>query len=113
MTGVQTCALPISGEGLFLQKISGYGLLFLNSYGTILEKNLNPGETYIVDTGHIVAFEESIKYNIKKASKGLFSTLASGEGLVCEYYGPGKIWMQSRNLPPFASLLDRYLPKRS
>lgn len=102
----------ISGEGLFLQKITGTGVLFLNSYGAIIEKQLNSGETYIVDTNHIVAFEESVNYRIKKASKGLFSTFASGEGLVCEYTGPGKIWIQSRNLPAFAGLIAKFIPSK-
>lgn len=102
----------ISGEGLFLQRITGNGTVFLNSYGAVFEKELKPGETYIVDTGHIVAFEEAVQYKLKKASKGLFSTLASGEGLVCEYSGPGKIWVQTRNLSSFAQLLARFIPSR-
>ncbi len=102
----------VSGEGLFLQKITGSGTVFLNGYGAIFEKSLAPGEVYIVDTGHIVAFEETIQYKLKKASKGILSSLASGEGLVCEYTGPGKLWIQSRNLSAFASLLSRFLPGR-
>jgi uncharacterized protein (TIGR00266 family) len=99
----------MSGEGMFLQKITGSGVLFLNSYGGIIEKTLAPGETYIVDTGHIVAFEESVQYKIRKASKGLFSSMASGEGLVSEYSGPGKIWMQTRNLSAFAQILTKFI----
>ena len=102
----------VSGEGLFLQKITGNGTLFLNSYGAVIEKQLSAGETYVVDTGHIVAFEESVQYKLKKAAKGLFSTFASGEGLVCEYTGPGKIWMQTRNLSAFAQMLAKYIVKR-
>lgn len=101
----------ISGEGLFLQKITGNGLLFLNSYGAIFEKNLAAGETYVVDTNHMVAFEERVQYKLKKAAKGIFSTLASGEGLVCEYTGPGKVWIQTRAISAFAQLLSRYIPK--
>lgn len=100
-----------SGEDLFLQKISGTGTVFLNSYGAVFEKELN-GNSYIVDTGHIVAFEETISYKIKKASKGIFSSIASGEGLVCEYSGTGKIWVQTRNIPALASAISPYLPKR-
>ncbi len=103
----------ISGEGLFLQKITGIGHLFLNSYGAVIEKVLAPGEKYIVDTGHIVAFDESVTYSLRKASKGLFSTIASGEGLVCEYTGPGKILIQTRNLPAFAALLSKLLPTKN
>ena len=103
----------ISGEGLFLSKITGSGLLFLNSYGAVFEKVLSPGEIYIVDSGHIVAFESNVSYKIRKAARGLFSTLASGEGLVSEFTGPGKLWIQTRNLPAFASILSRFLPKKS
>ncbi|MBN1799598.1 MAG: TIGR00266 family protein [Spirochaetales bacterium] len=102
-----------SGEGLFLQVISGTGTLFLSSYGSILEKSLASGENYIVDTGHIIAFEESVQYKLKKAAKGIFSTLASGEGLVCEYSGPGKLWIQTRNLKGFASLITKLAPRSS
>jgi uncharacterized protein (TIGR00266 family) len=101
----------ISGEGLFLSKISGTGVVFLNSYGAICERVLTAGETYKVDTGHIVAFEDSVTYKLRKAAKGLFSTLASGEGLVAEYSGPGKIWIQTRNLSAFAASLTPFIHK--
>ena len=103
----------VSGEGLFLQKITGTGSLFLNSYGAVYERDLTEGEQYIVDNGHIVAFEESVQYTVNKVAKGLLSTLASGEGLVCHFSGPGKIWVQSRNLSGFAALLAKLLPNRS
>lgn len=101
----------ISGEGLFLQKISGNGKVFLNSYGAVFERTLAAGEHYIVDNGHLVAFKENVTYTFKKAAKGLFSTLASGEGFVCNFCGPGKIWLQSRNLKGFAQLLFKLMPK--
>ena len=100
----------ISGEGLFLQKISGSGDLFLSAYGAVTVKELGSGEKYIVDTGHMVAFDESVTYTIRKAAKGLMSTVLSGEGLTCEFSGPGKVWIQSRNLKGFASLLAKLLP---
>ena len=103
----------ISGEGLFLQKISGNGKVFLNSFGAVFVKQLAPGEHYILDTGHLVAFEESASYTVKKAAKGLFSTLASGEGLVCDFVGPGKIWVQTRNLKGFAGLIASLMPKQN
>ena len=83
LAGLRLKALT-AGEGLFLQKISGNGVLFLNSYGCILEKKLAAAETYIVDTGHIVAFESSVQYQLKRASKGLLGSMATGEGLVGE-----------------------------
>ena len=103
----------ISGEGLFLQKITGNGKVFLNSYGAVYVKELSAGEHYILDTGHLVAYEDSASYTLKKAAKGLFSTLASGEGLVCDFTGPGKLWMQTRNLKGFASLIANLMPKKS
>jgi uncharacterized protein (TIGR00266 family) len=102
----------VSGEGLFLQKITGTGTLFLNTYGAFFEKTLSTGETYIVDTNHIVAFEETVQYKIKKAAKGLLSSFASGEGLVCEYTGPGKMWVQTRALSAFAQEIEKYIHKR-
>jgi uncharacterized protein (TIGR00266 family) len=102
----------ISGEGLFLQKISGSGRVFLNSYGAVYERSLGDGEHYIVDNGHLVAFEETVTYTLRKAAKGLFSTFVSGEGLVCNFCGPGKLWLQTRNLKGFASLIAKLMPKQ-
>ena len=58
----------LSGEGLFLLTVDGSGLLLLSSFGAIHEKSLSPGEEYIVDTGHIVAFESSVQYQLEKAT---------------------------------------------
>ncbi len=102
----------ISGEGLFLQEITGKGNLFFASYGSVIERTLRHDERLVVDTGHIVAFEETVHYSIKKASKGIFSSIASGEGLVCEYTGPGRIWIQTRNLSAFAQLLLKFIPTK-
>lgn len=75
-------------------------------------RELSEGEHYILDTGHLVAYEDSASYTLKKAAKGLFSTLASGEGMVCDFTGPGKIWVQTRNLKGFAGLLAKLMPKQ-
>lgn len=99
----------ISGEGLFLSKISGSGPLFLNSFGAIYTRDLQPGERYIVDTGHIVAFPSTVTYTIRKAARGLFSTIASGEGLVCEFMGPGRLYMQTRNVSAFVRMLQPFV----
>jgi uncharacterized protein (TIGR00266 family) len=96
------------GEGVFLLKASGTGDLFYTSYGSILPIDVDG--MYCVDTGHIVAFEDSLSYKIRKAAKGLFSTIASGEGLVMEFSGKGKLWIQSRVPGGFVSWLTRLLP---
>ncbi|MFO0891833.1 MAG: TIGR00266 family protein [Isosphaeraceae bacterium] len=113
----------LSGEGLFLLTVEGSGLLLLSSFGAIHEKVLRPGEEYIVDTGHIVAFESSIQYRLEKATgktqgvggflKGMVQSALSGEGFVCRYRGPGKIYLQTRQLPSFARQLIPFLPKPS
>ncbi|MFW6365161.1 MAG: TIGR00266 family protein [Spirochaetota bacterium] len=97
-----------SGEGAFFLKASGTGDLFYTSYGAIVPIEVDG--SYIVDTGHIVAFEDSLAYKIKKASKGLFSTMASGEGLVMEFSGKGKLWIQSRVPGGFIDWVTRLLP---
>jgi uncharacterized protein (TIGR00266 family) len=113
----------LSGEGLFLLTVRGSGLLLLSSFGAIHSKLLRPGEEYIVDTGHIVAFEESVDYRLEKATgrsqgmggflKGMVQSVLSGEGFVCRYRGPGRIYIQTRQLHGFAQQLLPFLPKNS
>ena len=101
-----------SKEGLFLIRVQGSGDLFLSSYGAIHIKELRHGEKYIVDTGHMVAFDETVNYRVTRVG-GLKSTLFSGEGLVCELTGPGKIYLQSRSDDAFLTWLMPRIPKRS
>ncbi|MDA3899972.1 MAG: TIGR00266 family protein [Spirochaetes bacterium] len=98
----------IGKEGVFLLKASGSGDLFYTSYGVIVPIDVDG--SYIVDTGHLVAFEENLTYSLKKASKGLFSSIASGEGFVFEFSGKGKIWIQSRVPAGFINWVNRLLP---
>jgi uncharacterized protein (TIGR00266 family) len=99
-----------SKEGFFLLKMQGSGDLFLSSYGAIHEITLQPGESYTVDTGHMVAFDESVRYSVKRVG-GIKSTLFSGEGLVCNLTGPGRIFLQSRSADAFLAWLIPQLPK--
>jgi len=103
----------VGGEGLFLSKISGAGDLFLTAYGAVMERSLKDGEVYLVDSGHLVAFEESVTYGLRMASKGLFSSLASGEGLIVECRGPGRLWIQTRNLRALAGVLSPLLGRHA
>lgn len=100
-----------SKEGLFLLRVHGRGDLFVSSYGAIHEKELRPGEGYIVDTGHMVAFDQNVDYRVTRVG-GLKSTLFSGEGLVVQLTGPGKIYLQSRSTDAFLSWLIPLLPTR-
>ena len=101
----------LGGEGLFLLQVSGNGLLLVSSFGAIHRKTLRPGEQYVVDTGHLVAWEGQMQYNLRKAAKsGFFRSFLSGEGMVAEFVGPGEILIQTRNLAAFAGLLKPFFP---
>jgi len=96
----------LGGEGLVLQECTGTGDVFINSYGGITAVPVNGN--FIVDTGHVVAFDGSLNFKVKGVSGGLKSLFLSGEGLVCEFTGQGTIWIQSRNL---SSLVGWITPK--
>jgi uncharacterized protein (TIGR00266 family) len=99
-------------EGLIMLKCSGVGTLILSSYGAIREMELAAGEGYTVDTGHLVAFTEGMGFNVKRIG-GVKSTLFSGEGLVVDLTGPGKVFLQTRSDDAFLSWLIPRLPKQS
>jgi len=88
------------GEGIFLIRLSGNGKVVFGSFGGIVEKELLPGEEYIVDTGHVVAFDSTITYDVK-AFGGIKSFFFGGEGLIVRMKGPGRIFYQTRNYPAF------------
>ncbi|KAJ5475516.1 hypothetical protein N7539_007803 [Penicillium diatomitis] len=90
-----------SGEGLFIYKFGGKGLLWLQSFGAIVRKDLKEKEEYFVDNGHLVGW--NCKYKIERAAAGgIISGLSSGEGLACRFEGPGTVYIQTRNLNVFA-----------
>jgi uncharacterized protein (TIGR00266 family) len=99
-------------EGLIMLKCSGTGTLILSSYGAIHEMELAAGETHTVDTGHLVAFTEGMGFSVKRIG-GMKSTLFSGEGLVVDLTGPGKVLLQTRSNDAFLSWLIPRLPKQS
>jgi uncharacterized protein (TIGR00266 family) len=84
-----------SGEGLFLHRISGTGIVFVTSLGAIIQRQLKQGEQWIVDNGHLVAWNCS--YSIERTGGGLISGMHAGEGLVCRFTGPGTVFIQTRN----------------
>ncbi|MEK6221358.1 MAG: TIGR00266 family protein [Chloroflexota bacterium] len=101
-----------ASEGLIMLRSSGNGELLLSSYGAIHERNLADGEKFTVDTGHLVAFTEKIGFKVNKVG-GLKSTIFSGEGLVVELTGPGRVLMQTRSTDAFLAWLIPQLPKPS
>ena len=94
----------LSKESLFWLSIKGRGTVVINSFGAIYPIQIN-GE-YIVDTGHIVAFEESLNFSLTKAGKSWVSSILGGEGLVCKFKGQGTVWVQSHNTGSFGNILS-------
>jgi uncharacterized protein (TIGR00266 family) len=101
------------GEGLFVLMVQGQGLLLVSSFGAIHRKTLAPGERYVVDTGHLVAWEGTTQYTLRKAAAGFFRSMVSGEGIVAEFSGPGELLIQTRNLAALAGLLKPFFPTQS
>src|SRR6266536_6561569 len=101
------------GEGLFVLLVQGQGLLLVSSFGAIHQKLLQPGERYVVDTGHLVAWEGTTQYTLRKAAAGFFRSMMSGEGIVAEFTGPGELLIQTRNLAALAGLLKPFFPSQS
>ena len=85
-------------------------MLLLSSFGAIHRKRLEAGERYVVDTGHLVAWEGTTQYTLRKATQGIFRSFVSGEGIVAEFMGPGEILIQTRNLQAFAGMLKPFFP---
>jgi uncharacterized protein (TIGR00266 family) len=101
------------GEGLFVLMVQGQGLLLVSSFGAIHRKTLQAGERYVVDTGHLVAWEGTTQYTLRKAAAGFFRSMVSGEGIVAEFTGPGELLIQTRNLAALAGLLKPFFPSQS
>lgn len=92
------------GEGFILQSLQGKGSAFIHAGGNFVEKELKEGETLRVDTGCLVAFEDSVDYDIKSIG-GIKTSLFGGEGLfVAHMSGPGKVWLQTL---PFSRMAEK------
>ncbi|NLY19519.1 MAG: TIGR00266 family protein [Clostridiaceae bacterium] len=98
------------GEGFILQRISGSGLVFLEIDGSMVERELAPGETIKVDTGNVAAFEETVQYQAEMV-KGFKNILFGGEGLfLTTLTGPGKVWLQTMSISEFAKNILPFMP---
>jgi len=96
----------VGGEGFILQKLVGDGMAFIHAGGTLIERELH-GETLRVDTGCVVAFEESVDFSVERAG-GLKSMVFGGEGLfLATLKGTGKVWLQSM---PIKKLIKELSP---
>ena len=98
-----------SGEGLVLLRCTGQGDLLMSAYGAIRAYELAVGETATLDTGHVVAFDDTVQYKVRKAGSWK-STILGGEGLVTDFTGPGRLWLQTRSSSDLVSWIQSKLP---
>jgi uncharacterized protein (TIGR00266 family) len=99
-----------SGKGLFFLRCTGQGDVLVAAYGGILSMALAPGQSYTLDTGHVVAFDESVQFSVHKAGNWK-TTVLGGEGLVTRFTGPGRLWLQTRSQNDLLNWLIPRLPQ--
>lgn len=101
------------GEGFILQEMRGNGMAFLEIDGNKIEKELLPGEVLKVDTGNVVAFEDSVQYDVEMVRGGM-NIFLGGEGLfLTRLTGPGKVILQSQNFSEFCGRIRQNIPTTS
>ncbi|MEI8132507.1 MAG: TIGR00266 family protein [Leptolinea sp.] len=102
----------MSAEGISMLEAAGTGKVLLSSYGAIFDKTLAAGEKYTVDSTHLVAFDASVQVEPRTVG-GIKSTMLSGEGLVVDLTGPGRLWIQTRSPKAFINWIIPQLPTRN
>jgi uncharacterized protein (TIGR00266 family) len=101
-----------SGEGLILLRCTGQGDLLMSAYGAIRSATLAAGERMTLDTGHVVAFDDTVQYSVRKAGSWK-STILGAEGLVTDFTGPGRIWLQTRSSGDLIRWIQSKLPPKT
>jgi len=100
------------GEGFIMQKLEGDGLAFVHAGGTVLRRELQPGQTLLVDTGCLVALTPGVNFEIQYVGK-IKTALFGGEGLFfAKVTGPGTVWLQSLPFSRLASRVFAAAPQR-
>ena len=101
-----------AGEGVFVLKATaqGPGQVLVGAFGGIQE--LVCDGSLVIDTGHLVAWDASLTYNVGKSGSGWIASFLSGEGLVCHFSGQGRIWIQTRNPSGYGQAVGKHLPPR-
>lgn len=97
-----------SGERLLWISLSGAGQVALSSFGAVYQIDINASE-YLVDTGHIVAFDDTLSFSIVKSGKSWMSSFLGGEGLACRFKGQGRLWCQSHRMNVFGQAVSPFL----
>ncbi len=99
-----------SGQSVFWLKASGQGQVVLSAFGAIYPIDFDDG--YVVDSGHVVAFPEGLKFDVTKAGRSWATAILGGESLVLRFKGKGRVWCQSHNPQSFGSTLGPLLKMR-
>ncbi|WP_410655664.1 TIGR00266 family protein [Amycolatopsis sp. lyj-112] len=100
------------GEGGFLTHATGQGPLVVACYGALETVTLQQGEVITIDTGHVVAFADTVQYQIRKVATGMIQSMKSGEGLVFDFAGPGQLLTQTRNPSALSAWVIAQVPAR-
>lgn len=101
----------MTGESMFFIRVTGAGSMVVSAFGRIVELEVTDG--LVVDTGHVVAFEETLSYTLSKAGKSWIQSWLAGEGIVLNFTGQGRILVQSHNPTEFGRTLGPMLPERA
>ncbi len=98
------------GEGGFLVRASGRGQVVVAAYGALDTYELGEGQSMVVDSGHMVAYDPSVTVDLRRAGGGNLKALKSGEGFVFHFLGPGRVMTQTRNQNALIGWLTTALP---
>ena len=100
------------GEGFIMQRLDGDGMAFVHAGGTVVKRDLQPGQTLFVDTGCLVAMTPNVNFEIQYVGK-IKTALFGGEGLFfAKVIGPGTVWLQSLPFSRLASRIFAAAPQR-
>jgi uncharacterized protein (TIGR00266 family) len=100
------------GEGGFGFRASGQGEALVSIYGSVDIVDLEPGEVVTIDTGHVVAYDLTIRFQMRRAVQGrTIQSMKSGEGWVFDFWGPGRVLLQSRNPDAFSQWIIAQVPR--
>jgi uncharacterized protein (TIGR00266 family) len=100
------------GEGGFLTHATGQGQLLVACYGALETVNLQQGEMVTIDSGHVVAYADTVQSQTRKVSSGIIQSMKSGEGLVFDFAGPGQVLTQTRNPAALSAWVVAQVPAR-
>ena len=98
------------GEGFIMQRLGGTGLAFCEVDGDLVQYELQPGQSLLVDTGNVVGFSVGVDMQVERV-KGAKNVLFGGEGLFhTRLTGPGVVWVQTMNVANFANMIASFIP---